>query len=200
MVGIWSFCMNFPMDVLASKVPTNNWLLFGAGMVMVVTLWFSNKAKDVVKTSLDLSNQGETKERFQPNALSRGFVRFAMGASKVTAFILPISWQEKIEQQFEQPVIKLTKNKVHELPAFDLVRAAVNLMVAAVLISIATSYKLPLSTTYVTLWWRWELPWRTELGEQKVLYIVLQECLMLLVDGSLQPLVLLVLLPWWLTY
>jgi phosphate/sulfate permease len=140
----------FPMDVLASKVPTNNWLLFGAGMVMVVTLWFSAKAKDVVKTSLDLSSQGETKERFQPNTLSRGFVRIAMGASKVSAFILPTSWQEKIEHQFEQPVIKLTKNKVHELPAFDLVRAAVNLMVAAVLISIATSYKLPLSTTYVT--------------------------------------------------
>jgi phosphate/sulfate permease len=140
----------FPMDVLASKVPTNNWLLFGAGMIMVVTLWFSTKAKDVVKTSLDLSSQGETKERFQPNTLSRGFVRIAMGASKVSAFILPTSWQEKIEQQFEQPVIKLTKNKVHELPAFDLVRAAVNLMVAAVLISIATSYKLPLSTTYVT--------------------------------------------------
>ena len=140
----------FPMDVLASKVPTNNWLLFGAGMVMVVTLWFSAKAKDVVKTSLDLSSQGETKERFQPNTLSRGFVRIAMGASKVSAFILPMSWQEKIEQQFEQPVIKLTKNKIHELPAFDLVRAAVNLMVAAVLISIATSYKLPLSTTYVT--------------------------------------------------
>ena len=54
------------------------------------------------------------------------------------------------QQQFEQPVIKLASNKVHELPAFDLVRAAVNLMVAAVLISIATSYKLPLSTTYVT--------------------------------------------------
>ena len=141
---------SFPMDVLASKVPTNNWLLFGAGMVMVITLWFSTKAKDVVKTSLDLSNQGDTKERFQPNFLSRGFVRFAVGASKVTSFILPISWQDKIEQQFEQPVIKLTNNKVHELPAFDLVRAAVNLMVAAVLISIATSYKLPLSTTYVT--------------------------------------------------
>ena len=140
----------FPMDVLASKVPTNNWLLFGAGMVMVVTLWFSAKAKDVVKTSLDLSSQGETKERFQPNTLSRGFVRFAMGASKFSAYVLPTSWQEKIEKQFEQPVIKLTQNKVHELPAFDLVRAAVNLMVAAVLISIATSYKLPLSTTYVT--------------------------------------------------
>src|SRR5690606_37537137 len=51
---------------------------------------------------------------------------------------------------FEAPVIQLPKDRVHELPSFDLVRAAVNLMVAAVLISIATSYKLPLSTTYVT--------------------------------------------------
>ncbi len=140
----------FPMDVLAAKVPTNNWLLFGAGMVMVLTLWFSTKAKGVVKTSLDLSSQGETKERFQPNFLSRGFVRSAMLMSQMSAYMLPKSWQAKIESQFEAPVIKLSKDKVHELPAFDLVRAAVNLMVAAVLISIATSYKLPLSTTYVT--------------------------------------------------
>ncbi|TBN01918.1 inorganic phosphate transporter [Hyunsoonleella flava] len=140
----------FPMDVLASKVPTNNWLLFGAGMVMVLTLWFSTKAKGVVKTSLDLSSQGETKERFQPNALSRGFVRFAMLMSQMTEYILPESWQAKIDKQFETPVITVSKSKRLELPAFDLVRAAVNLMVAAVLISIATSYKLPLSTTYVT--------------------------------------------------
>jgi phosphate/sulfate permease len=140
----------FPMDVLAEKVPTNNWLLFGAGMVMVLTLWFSTKAKNVVKTSLDLSSQGETKERFQPNFLSRGFVRVAMGMSQVTSYLFPEALQAKIEKQFEVPVIKISKDKVHELPAFDLVRAAVNLMVAAVLISIATSYKLPLSTTYVT--------------------------------------------------
>jgi len=36
------------------------------------------------------------------------------------------------------------------VPSFDLVRAAVNLMVASALISLATSLKLPLSTTYVT--------------------------------------------------
>ena len=36
------------------------------------------------------------------------------------------------------------------MPAFDAVRASTNLMVAGILISIATSYKLPLSTTYVT--------------------------------------------------
>jgi phosphate/sulfate permease len=140
----------FSMEILAKKVPTNNLLLFAAGMVMVLTLWFSTKAKNVVKTSLDLSSQGETKERFQPNFLSRGFVRMAMGASQVTAALLPASLQKKIDKQFERPVITLSKDKVHEMPAFDMVRAAVNLMVAAVLISIATSYKLPLSTTYVT--------------------------------------------------
>ncbi|XMO88461.1 inorganic phosphate transporter [Algibacter sp. AS12] len=140
----------FPMDVLAEKVPTNNWLLFMAGMIMVLTLWFSTKAKGVVKTSLDLSSQGETKERFQPNFLSRGFVRTAMVMSQVSSYLLPQSVQEKIDKQFEKPVIKMPKDRAYELPAFDLVRAAVNLMVAAVLISIATSYKLPLSTTYVT--------------------------------------------------
>lgn len=141
---------DFPMDVLAEKVPTNNWLLFGAGMIMVLTLWFSSKAKDVVKTSLDLSSQGETKERFQPNFISRGFVRSAMLMSQMTAYMLPESWQEKIDKQFVQPKLSIPRNKKVDLPAFDLVRAAVNLMVAAVLISIATSYKLPLSTTYVT--------------------------------------------------
>jgi len=141
---------NFPMTVLAEKVPTNNWLLFGAGMIMVLTLWFSTKAKAVVKTSLDLSSQGATKERFQPNFLSRGFVRYAMFMSQMSSYILPESWQVKIDKQFEAPVINLASDKKFDLPAFDLVRAAVNLMVAAVLISIATSYKLPLSTTYVT--------------------------------------------------
>tara|TARA_R110000751_G_scaffold268561_1_gene368285 strand:+ start:29 stop:1711 length:1683 start_codon:yes stop_codon:yes gene_type:complete len=141
---------SFPMDVLAEKVPTNNLLLFAAGMIMVLTLWFSTKAKNVVKTSLDLASQGATKERFQPNFLSRGFVRVAVGLSQMTAYVLPNTWQAKIEKQFEAPVISLPKDKKYELPAFDLVRAAVNLMVAAVLISIATSYKLPLSTTYVT--------------------------------------------------
>ena len=140
----------FSMEILAAKVPTPTLLLFIAGMIMVLTLWFSSKAKNVVKTSIDLSSQGETKERFQPNWLSRGFVRLAMGMSQMTTYVLPESWQNKIEKQFEKPVVALTKDKIHELPAFDLVRAAVNLMVAGVLISIATSYKLPLSTTYVT--------------------------------------------------
>ena len=138
------------MQVLDAKVPTPTLFLFFAGIIMVLTLWFSSKAKLVVKTSIDLSNQGEIKERFQPNWISRGFVRFAMGISNFSSKVLPESLQNKIEAQFEKPTIQLVKDKTLELPAFDMVRAAVNLMVAGVLISIATSYKLPLSTTYVT--------------------------------------------------
>lgn len=140
----------FPMNSLGEKASTPTLLLLFAGLVMVLTLWFSSKAKTVVQTSIDLASQGETKERFQPNFLSRIFVRMAIGASQVSSYVLPKSLEDKIDKQFEAPVIHLPKNKVHELPSFDLVRAAVNLMVAAVLIAIATSYKLPLSTTYVT--------------------------------------------------
>lgn len=140
----------FSMGSLADQATTPTLLLLFAGLVMVVTLWFSSKAKKVVQTSIDLSSQGETKERFQPNFLSRIFVRMAMAASQVSSYVLPKALEAKIDKQFEAPVIKLPRDKVHELPSFDLVRAAVNLMVAAVLIAIATSYQLPLSTTYVT--------------------------------------------------
>lgn len=141
---------DFSMEVLASKVPAPTLLLFISGLVMVLTLWFSKKAKYVTETEINLSREGDGKERFQPNWMSRGLVRLAMAMSQMSSVVLPESWQTKIEKQFEKPVISLAKNKVHELPAFDMVRAAVNLMVASVLISIATSMKLPLSTTYVT--------------------------------------------------
>ena len=140
----------FAMDVLGTKVPTPTLLLFIAGMIMVLTLWFSSKAKAVLKTSIDLSSQGDTPERFQPNSLSRALVRSSMLLSKYISYATPKSFQKMIDKQFEKPVIQLAQGKTHELPAFDMVRAAVNLMVAGVLISIATSYKLPLSTTYVT--------------------------------------------------
>ncbi len=140
----------FSMEVLATKVPTPNLLLFVAGMVMVITLWVSSKAKKVTKTEIDLARQRDTKERFEPNFLSRGLVRFAMNASKFTSAIVPSKLREKINSQFEVPVLQMSSKKALELPAFDMIRASVNMMVAAILISIATSFKLPLSTTYVT--------------------------------------------------
>ena len=140
----------FSMEVLATKVPTPTILLFIAGMVMVVTLWISSKAKKVTKTEIDLARQQDTKERFEPNFLSRGLVRLSINLSNITSKLLPQSSKDIIESRFERPAIKLSSNKSIELPAFDMIRAAVNMMVAAILISIATSFKLPLSTTYVT--------------------------------------------------
>ena len=140
----------FSMEVLATKVPTPTILLFIAGMVMVVTLWISSKAKKVTKTEIDLARQQDTKERFKPNFLSRGLVRLSVSFSNITSKLLPQSSKDIIESRFEKPAIQLSSNKSIELPAFDMIRAAVNMMVAAILISIATSFKLPLSTTYVT--------------------------------------------------
>ncbi|MFD0861049.1 inorganic phosphate transporter [Sungkyunkwania multivorans] len=140
----------FSMDVLAKKVPTPTFLLFISGMVMVVTLWFSKKARYVAETEINLSREGEARERFNPNFLSRGLVRFTIFMSRGLSSIIPAGVKANMDEKFKKPVIALPKNKTHELPAFDMVRAAVNLMVAGILISIATSYKLPLSTTYVT--------------------------------------------------
>ena len=140
----------FSMEVLSSKVPTPNLLLFLAGMVMVVTLWISSKAKKVTKTEIDLARQRDTKERFQPNFISRGMVRFSYNLANYTSLIVPRKLRDEINAQFEVPIVEMSSNKAVELPAFDMIRASVNMMVAAILISIATSFKLPLSTTYVT--------------------------------------------------
>lgn len=140
----------FSMEVLAQKVPAEPILLFIAGAIMVLTLWLSKKARTVAETEISLSRQGEGAEKFQPNLLSRIVVRGTQGIGYVLNSMIPKSIQEKIDLKFEKPVITVAKNKEYELPAFDAIRASVNLMVAGVLISIATSYKLPLSTTYVT--------------------------------------------------
>ena len=141
----------FTMEVLDKKMPAEPFLLFIAGGIMVATLWFSKKAKTVAETELSLSRQNDTHEKFQPNMLSRGIVRGSSWLSNSISAVLPKKMQEKINASFTKPDTKLlTKDQSIDAPAFDMIRASVNLMVAGVLISIATSMKLPLSTTYVT--------------------------------------------------
>ena len=140
----------FSMGVLAKKVPSNPWLLLIAGGIMVVTLWFSKKAKTVIETGINLSRQGEGHEKFQPNAVSRTVVRGAILFSQGLSKVVPQNTLKWVDSKFQRPVVDLPKDKSYELPAFDMVRASVNLFVAGILISIGTSLKLPLSTTYVT--------------------------------------------------
>jgi len=140
----------FSMEVLDKKVPAEPLLLFISGGIMVVTLWFSKKARTVAETEISLSRQSETHEKFQPNFISRGIVKGATQLSNYFSIIVPKSIQGKIEKSFQTPDIVLTKDQSVDAPAFDLIRASVNLMVAGILIAIATTMKLPLSTTYVT--------------------------------------------------
>ncbi|MBS9768198.1 MAG: inorganic phosphate transporter [Flavobacteriaceae bacterium] len=141
---------DFQMDGLSGKVATPTIFLFGAGLIMVLTLWFSKKSKAVIETGVNLSRQGDGAERFDSNAVSRALVRVSLGFSNTLSRVLPQAVLDKVESRFYQPEEELTKKERAEKPAFDLVRASVNLVVAAILISIGTSLKLPLSTTYVT--------------------------------------------------
>ena len=140
---------NYTMEILSEKVAAPTEILLGAGAIMIITLWTSSKAKSVIKTSIDLSNQEETVERFQPNFLSRFLVKAASNIQDKITAVIPENSQKFIANQYIKPKpnnLILKKDR----PAFDEIRASVNLVVAAILISIATSYKLPLSTTYVT--------------------------------------------------
>ena len=141
----------FSMEVLDKKVPAEPLLLFIAGGIMVVTLWFSKKAKSVAETEIGLSRQNDTHEKFNPNMLSRGLVNIFFGMSSAFSSVMPNSIKTKIENSYErQSAFLISKDQSVNAPAFDMIRASVNLMVAGVLISIATAMKLPLSTTYVT--------------------------------------------------
>lgn len=141
---------NFSMEILAEKVPSNTYILILAGFVMVITLWFSKKARKVMKTEIDLSRQNENKEKFNPNFISRSVVRFFIGCNHLILLIFPKKTIRYINSRFEIPVLNLPKNKIYTMPAFDMIRASINIVVAGILITMGTSLKLPLSTTYVT--------------------------------------------------
>ncbi len=140
----------FSMGVLGKEVPSNIWMLLIAGAVMVVTIWTSKKAKTVIETGINLSRQGDGHEKFQPNSMSRIVVRGAMGLNTGISYLFPKKMLAFVDSKFQKPVIELSKDKTYEMPAFDMIRASVNLIVAGILISMGTSLKLPLSTTYVT--------------------------------------------------
>lgn len=136
----------FSMGVLSEKVATPTLFLLFSGLIMILTLVFSSKAKKVVKTSLDLSNQFDTRERFKPNLLSRYLVRFFISTNQLFKKTLSEKQLQTLDKTFS-PISP--QQSTVGIPAFDKLRASINLVIAALLIALATSYKLPLSTTYV---------------------------------------------------
>ncbi|MCF8368364.1 MAG: inorganic phosphate transporter [Bacteroidales bacterium] len=139
------------MTSLSGKVETPFVFLLMAGAIMVVTLWTSKKAKSVVKTSLDLGRQEEGYERFSSSLVSRIIVRSNTNVANFFKSKISKSFLDKIDKRFDQNPFKEKQIALGaDAPAFDMIRASVTLVVASILISFATSLKLPLSTTYVT--------------------------------------------------
>ena len=132
----------FSMGVLAKKVPSNTFILLIAGVVMVITLWFSKKAKTVIETGINLSRQGEGHEKFKPNSLSRAVVRYSMILNQGFITVLPKSVISVIEKRFKEPHRDLLQISTEDRPAFDLLRASINIVVAGILIAIGTSSKI----------------------------------------------------------
>ncbi|MCD6597805.1 MAG: 5-bromo-4-chloroindolyl phosphate hydrolysis family protein, partial [Bacteroidales bacterium] len=136
------------MSSLAGPVKTPTNFLLIAGLIMVITLWLSKKARSVTATTLDLSRQDEGSERFESSAVAQMVVRQFIGIGKGIQFIVPGSMKSWVNQRFER--VDYDQMKQDKGVSFDLIRAAVNLSVASILIAMGTSLKLPLSTTYVT--------------------------------------------------
>ena len=139
----------FLMTALTGKVHTETYLLLLAGIVMAVTLWFSKKARTVADTEINLSRQADGDERFGASAFSKNLVRGSISIFKTVDLIVPNFVKTFITKRFVA-VEESKEENTEDKPSFDLIRASVNLTVASILISFATSLKLPLSTTYVT--------------------------------------------------
>ncbi len=138
----------YNMTALTEKVRTPTYMLLIAGLIMVIALIKSKKARSVTATEINLSRQDEGYERFESSILARNLVRGVLNLSDTVRKLMPEPVHKFIDRKFNLKPFQ--ERKKREGISFDLVRASVNLVTASALISFATSLKLPLSTTYVT--------------------------------------------------
>ena len=135
----------FMMTSLMDSAKTPMIYLIMAGVIMVLSLVFSKKAQNVVKTSVDLSRRDEGDEMFGSSAVARVLVRSTSRFAARVVEMVPAPARRWIDSRFNPDAAVLADGA-----AFDHIRASVNLVLAGLLVAIGTSLKLPLSTTYVT--------------------------------------------------
>lgn len=135
---------DMPMTMLEGSASTSILFLVGAGVVMVIALWTSKKARRVLQTSINLSSIAENEnEMFGSSSFARNLVRSVTKGVNAVSRKVPTGVKVWVNRRF-------TPLEEREDVAFDLIRASVNLVLGGLLIAIGTSLKLPLSTTYVT--------------------------------------------------
>ena len=132
------------MEALNENLPAQFiWILL-SGVVMIITLWTSTKSLNVSQTEISLAGHGDEVEgEVNSNVFSRSIVRASINVSNFMDKIIPQSVQEFVNKRFVYEDVE--KNGA----PYDKIRAVVNITTAALLISVGTSLKLPLSTTYV---------------------------------------------------
>ena len=136
---------DYMMTSLMESAQTPPFFLLAAGVIMIVAMATSKKARNVIKTSVDLSRQDEGDEMFGSSRAARSIVRVTQDGNSRVMQYMPKSVSHWIDSRFNKQEAELNDGA-----AFDVVRAAINLVLASMLITIGTNYKLPLSTTYVT--------------------------------------------------
>ena len=134
------------MGALNENVPANFLVLLAAGGVMIATLWTSKKSMHVSATELSLSTQSDegSEQQYGSSFFSRTIVRAALNINAGVERVIPRRLRTAIAKRFEYEDIE------HSGAPYDMIRATVNLTTSALLIALATSLKLPLSTTYVS--------------------------------------------------
>lgn len=135
----------FLMDSLNGPANTPIYFLIGAGVIMVVSLATSKKAKNVTKTEIGLGSQQGGDEMFGSSRISRRLVRWTLSFLNWVRGITPPRVRRWFNRRFN-----VDETIMDQGASFDLIRGSVNLVLAGALIAFGTSLKLPLSTTFVT--------------------------------------------------
>lgn len=135
----------FLMGSLNGPSNTPLYFLVGAGLIMVVSLATSRKARRVVQTEIGLGSQNGGDEMFGSSRLARRLVRWSLSFLAWVRRVTPIKVRAWFNRRFN-----VDETIMDQGAAFDLIRGSVNLVLAGALIALGTSLKLPLSTTFVT--------------------------------------------------
>lgn len=135
----------FLMNSLNGPANTPVYFLIGAGVIMVVALATSKKAKNVTKTEIGLGSQQGGDEMFGSSRIARRLVRWTLSVLAWVRRVTPPRVRRWFNRRFN-----IDETIMDQGAAFDLIRGSVNLVLAGALIALGTSMKLPLSTTFVT--------------------------------------------------
>lgn len=135
----------YMMNSLNGPASTPIAFLIGAGVLMVISLATSKKARKVAQTEIGLGSQNGSDEMFGSSRIARRLVRWTLSLSSAVKNATPVRVRRWIGSRFN-----VDESILERGAAFDLVRGSVNLVLAGALIALGTSLKLPLSTTFVT--------------------------------------------------